>query len=81
MCTGSPGKDISYQSCSASKDQSVEIPFQHQLSFSNEYILISSVYWPACACETTPASFEVSRTPGYTDQLLMIDWIKQLQYN
>ena len=63
----SPGKDILYQSCSASKDQSVEITFQHQLSSSNEYISISSVYWHACVCETTLASFGASRSPGYAD--------------
>ena len=56
-----------YQSCFASKDQSVEITFQHQLSSTNEYISISSLYWPACVCETTTASFGTSRPPGYTD--------------
>ena len=65
MC--SPGKDILYQSCSASKDPSVEITFQHQFSSSNEYISISSVCWHACVFETNLASFGASRTPGYTD--------------
>ena len=31
------------------------------------HVSTSSVYWPACVCETTLASFGASRTPSYTD--------------